>query len=434
MKKEEFNNLFRTYARESLSPTSDERIFITDLYEDICIALNNNCIQIGSYPRFTSITPLHDLDVLYILGDMSSFIDTPTTTLQSLKNHLQSYFHKQTKYKLQISLQTHSVTISFLGQKNEEYFAIDVVPAYINGKNEFEQHTYVVPEIVNTGRSKRPDFYKNKTTEKSAIRWIKSDPRGYIKTASNIDKRNNDYRKSVKFVKKWKQNISKVNESFKLKSFHIEQLFVRIFQNNPDIDIFSAIFEFFTDLPECIKYSQITDRADPNVYIDSYIDKLTHDEKKIIIAARDGFLIKLEDFNEKDSIEILLDPYFYERKSPLEQYLFDEKIPTFTDESVCINGWIQKDNHDSRLLNNYGIIDNGYKIRFEKFMSPPCDLFKWKVKNDNASPQPRGEITDNQTKNYIEETVFPGKHYVECYAIKNNICIAKARQNVIINR
>ena len=62
----------------------------------------------------------------------------------------------------------------------------------------------------------------------------------------------------------------------------------------------------------------------------------------------------------------------------------------------------------------------------------------WKVQNDKTSKDVlnndsiRGEITDNQTKNNPESTEFKGNHFVECYAILNNTCVAKAKINVII--
>ncbi|NIT99702.1 MAG: hypothetical protein GWN01_01780 [Nitrosopumilaceae archaeon] len=61
-----------------------------------------------------------------------------------------------------------------------------------------------------------------------------------------------------------------------------------------------------------------------------------------------------------------------------------------------------------------------------------ADLYKWKVKNDDSSEEPRGEISDHHTKNDPESSKYRGNHYVECYAIRDGVCIAKARQNVVI--
>lgn len=440
MKKDEFNNLFREYVRKSLSPTQQERDFVTKVYDHICSALNNNCLQIGSYPRFTSTHPLHDLDVLYVIGDMSSFTDNPGSALSELQKTLQSYFSQNTDYKYSISLQTHSATISFLDHNNDEYFAIDVVPAFINGKNEFDLDTYVVPEIVKVGRSKRSEYYQTKITTHTNIQWIKSDPRGYIKIASNINETNEDYRKAVKFAKKWKHNAAENNENFKLKSFHIEQLFVGIFRQNPNIDIFDAIFEFFCHIPEHISQPKVADRANPAIFIDSYLDDLTTEQKELIIQTRDRFLIALEEFISSSSVEDLLSGKTYKRFSPSEQYLFDSNIPTFIDPTLkfSIEGYLKNRNgfreYKYPIRLDRPIIESKNYIRFQvEVNNTTANLYKWKVKNSNDSPEPRGEITDNRTKNDPESTRYSGKHYVECYVIKNNYCIAKDRVYVQIS-
>ncbi|MDQ7812877.1 hypothetical protein, partial [Brevundimonas sp.] len=60
------NALLRRYAQKHLSPTENERQFVTRVYTSVRDVLGEaNCLQIGSYPRYTAITPLHDLDVLY---------------------------------------------------------------------------------------------------------------------------------------------------------------------------------------------------------------------------------------------------------------------------------------------------------------------------------------------------------------------------------
>ncbi|PIP56512.1 nucleotidyltransferase, partial [candidate division WWE3 bacterium CG22_combo_CG10-13_8_21_14_all_39_12] len=39
----------------------------------------------------------------------------------------------------------------------------------------------------------------------------------------------------------------------------------------------------------------------------------------------------------------------------------------------------------------------------------------------------RGEITLGGTAQSPEKTIYPGSHYVECYAVENNVCTAKDR-------
>ena len=69
MKKNDINVKFREHARK-LSPSTEEQELISDIYQSYNDLLGNDkCIQVGSYPRFTAISPIHDLDLIYFLGD-----------------------------------------------------------------------------------------------------------------------------------------------------------------------------------------------------------------------------------------------------------------------------------------------------------------------------------------------------------------------------
>lgn len=437
MVKANFNTIFRDHAKNSLSPKQKERDFVTAVYEHICKALGNNCIQIGSYPRFTASHPLHDLDVLYILGNMTAFLENPMDILSDLQKTLQSYFKENTDYKITFGLQTHSVTLSFIDEKGEEYFGIDVVPAYSSGKNEFDLDMYVVPEIVKMKRTKRQGYYSKKAMAHEAVGWVKTDPRGYIKIASNLNEQNDDYRKTVKFIKKWKHNASSNNQDIKLKSFHIEQIVVGIFLRTPEITMFDAIFEFFCNLPRYIEKPQIPDRADSSKYIDEYLDELTNEQRTLLLQARDYFLISLENYAHDSSVIELLSGKFYKRFSSTEAYLFDSFIPMLTDgiSKLRIDGWLRKKNGFregwlSEIDWKIEILrDIDFSIRSD---NTAAELYKWKVKNHNSAPEPRGEITDHHTSRTPESTKYSGDHYVECYAIKNNVCVARHRIGVPI--
>jgi hypothetical protein len=431
MKKNNFNLKLREYSK-TLSPKSHEQDLIGKVYQSFNDLFGiNNCIQIGSYPRFTSITPIHDLDILYILGSWDENNHTPSATLQNLFNQINNSHINPTSYTKKVSLQTHSVTVEFW-QSTNMILSIDIVPAYSYGKNEYSQDTYKVPEVIKErNHTKRNTLTWDASNSHS---WINSDPRGYIKVATEVGA-NPDFRKTVKFVKRWKNNLCDKDQNLKLKSFHLEQVVTKIFRQNPNIEIFDAIFTFFINLPLVINTpNQIQDRANSGKFIDDYLVKLTSEQKEKIKYARDGFLIKLEALEENTTIDSLIDIVFYHRKSITEQFLFDKKIPVLKEEVLTINGWIQSDGKDFRRLGPTGVIDNGYFIRFEVFMPIAVDYYSWKVKNDDKCIQPRGEITDHHTMNTPEQTKYKGNHYVECYAIRNGVCVAISRQNVILHQ
>jgi len=435
MTKDKFNSKLREHTK-TLSPKSHEQDLIGKVYQSFNDLFGvNNCIQIGSYPRFTSITPIHDLDVLYILGSWDENNHTPSTTLQNLFNEINKNHVNPTRYTKKVSLQTHSITVEFW-QNTIMILSVDIVPAYSYGKNEYRQDTYKVPEVIKErNHTKRNTLAWDASNSHS---WINSDPRGYIKVATEVGV-NTDFRKTVKFVKRWKNNLCDKDQNLKLKSFHLEQVVTKIFKQNPSIEIFDAIFAFFISLPAVVNTpNQIQDRANSGKFIDDYLTKFTPDQKEKIRCARDSFLIKLENLIDSDFVDSLMATSFYKRSSS-EKFIFDDNIKTLAEEkyNFKICGEVQTRSGGFRefILDKIGIISIDRRIKFLiSGNSPDVDIFKWKVKNDSSSDQPRGEITDHRTKNVIEETKYSGNHYVECYAIKNNICVAKARQAVVLNR
>jgi hypothetical protein len=384
---------------------------------------------------------LHDLDILYIAGQFNPSNINPQLILNKLKNDIDSSFKNPTQYRTEISVQSHSITVLFL-ENNEETFSVDIVPAFISGsKNEFGEDIYYVPEIVNLGQHKRrlryDEFTKRKRNELEW--WIKSDPRGYIKLAADLNNQNSNFRKTIKFIKRWKRNYTEKYEDFGLKSFHVEQAVTAIYQQNPILEMFDVVFKFFCDIPQIISNPQIRDRADCSKFIDDYLSTLTTTQMERIIQARDHLLISLENFNSTLSVNDLLKADFYQRACKEERYLFDFGIQTLLEDGYKFNidGWVvPKPGFRSYWLNdNQGSVETGRKIEFKILKNDTsASLYKWKVKNDNSSLEPRGEISDNQTKNYPESTLYMGKHYVECYAIRDNACIKKSKQDVIIKK
>jgi hypothetical protein len=443
MKKTIFDSKFREYVKQHIALTETEKSFVSKIYQSFQNLLDTNkTLQIGSYSRFTAIRPLHDLDILYILGNWNEQNHNPDKALKELLEKIKKEYLNPTSYKIEQFLQTHSVTIVFKNNSNEKIFSVDIIPAYISSQNEFQQDTYKVPEVLRKKYGdNRAEFYKKLSQEQKEMDWIKTDPRGYIEIAKQLNQENSDFRKTVKFIKAWKNSCKDKYEDFKIKSFHIEQVITKYFQEKTDLEIFDIIFKFFVEIPQIIEAPKIKDRANNDKYIDDYLNALTDEQREKIIQARDCFLIKLENFSENETVENLIKVCFYQKQkySESEQYLFDFKIPILTDKNFYfeIEGFLKRKDgyreYKYGISQNNGKIDKSNNIKFRiKGERPNVDLFKWKVKNDNNSEQPRGEITDTQTHNDPEHTQYIGNHYVECYAILNNICVAKARQNVIL--
>lgn len=436
MTKDSLNTKLRDLAR-NLSPKPGERNRIGKIYDSFNDLFGvNNCIQIGSYPRYTSVSPVHDLDILYIIGTWNESSHDPGTVLNDLLKLIEKNYENPTDLAIKVSLQSHSVTVAYLSSANEEILSVDIVPAYTFGKNEFQQDTYKVPEVIKEKRHSVRKSLPWKPTGKDS--WIKSDPRGYIQVATLVGE-NPDFRKAVKVIKKWKENLKNLDEDLKLKSFHIEQIITAEFSGNSDLTLFDAIFYFFTRLPEILENPyQIPDRANGDKFIDDYLADLTEEQKENIVQARDHVLIFLEEMSDMSDIGALLEPVFYERYSSSEEYLFDFQIPMLIDPAY--DGFkiaadiTDKDGNYVRDLTVAGVVEAGRYLKFKRLNRVGDCSYKWKVKNDNSSAEPRGDITDAKTKNVPEHTKYVGRHYVECYAIEDSVCVARAKQFIILNK
>lgn len=245
----------------------------------------------------------------------------------------------------------------------------------------------------------------------------------------------------LSLLKDGSTNAKKKNENFKLKSFHLEQLITENYKQNINLEIFDSVFKCLSELKEKIEMPILRDRGDNSKFIDSYVSELTTEERNLIHEAVDAILISFENIDAINNINQIVTSGFYKRASASEKFLFDQKIAVLIDDAVQlkIDGFV-KDldgfrQYKANLKIAGGVVDTKNKIDFKVVTNTTnYDVLKWKVKNDNNCKEARGEITDHHTYVQPESTAFIGKHFVECYSIKNNVCIAKDLVNVVVKQ
>jgi len=435
MKRNDLNSKLRDHARR-LSPTAADQDLIGKVYQSLNDLFGTtNCIQIGSFPRFTAVTPIHDLDILFVLGQWDEDSHSPEATLRGLYQQLASNYVNPTNLTIKISFQTHSVTIEYLSG-TELILSVDIVPAYTFSTNEYGLPTYKVPEVIKQGSHEKRHATSWSPDQDNG--WIHSDPRGYISAATAVGV-NSDFRKTVKIAKDWKNRLKAEDEKLKLRSFHLEQVITAMFQEDSSLDLSRALFDFFVAIPDVIaEADQIADRANPDKYIDDYIKDLAQAQKDKIILARDNVLIALEQAKPTTDIASIFVPNFSER-NPDEQYMFDHGIPMHHDENnskLQIHFDETTPNRLQRRKAERRKQPVGNKLYFKIIEGYDAAMtYFWKVKNSDLleHSQRRGEITEGSTKNDPESTQYLGSHYVECYAVDNEgICTDRARVDVHI--
>lgn len=443
MKKIELSSKIRHFVKSSLSPKMEDIEFVSSIYKSFNDLLgNSNCIQIGSFPRYTAVKPLHDLDILYVIGDWKEKNEVPVELLNRLAEKFKQEYRNPTRYNIKICIQTHSVSFSYVDVFNDEIFSVDLVPALKKGKNEFDRDMFYVPEIIEKRHGlQRQILYEEMRRDHKDLHWIKTDPLGYIEVASKLNRASKDFRLAVKFVKGWKNSCKRINDEFKLKSFHLEQIITNKFAKNQEMDVFDLIFDVLSNLKISIRNPCIPDRADSSKMIDSYVRELNETQIELVHNAVDAVLIAFENINSEVDFNTILASGYYKRCGVSESFLFDQKIPMLIDESFEFkaDGYVKNINgfrdYRASLKRVNGVVDTKNKIEFAVVNNDTNgDIIKWKVKNDNRCLEKRGEITDYHTLHNPESTAYYGNHFAECYSIKNGTCIAKDIVHVVVNK
>ena len=271
------------YISDNFSPKKSQREYITEKYQELKGFLGGVTFRSGSYARYTAVDPVHDLDVIYPVTDVT-VEQNPQPLVQKLMGQLEEDYKKSPTKIKRIYAQTHSITIE-LADSPEGNFSIDVVPAVaINEKNKFGDPLYMVPEILRMNRHNRTEQYIAAAKGAKTIGWVKTDPRGYVTAAANLNDSNENFRHAVKLVKSWRHAAKMAyRDKFKLKSFHLEQIVHQYFDANPGCTTVDAAIDVLASIPNYLRAAQIPDRADAKIMIDDYVNDLTAEEEQLIL-------------------------------------------------------------------------------------------------------------------------------------------------------
>lgn len=472
MKKETINRIINAHVKDHLSPKPAERDMVSSEYETLCGFVGGTCLQSGSYARFTSTTPVNDLDVIWQIPD--EFLDTkvirksatevdpnhldPSQILLKLAKDLESSY-KRIGRQVRIKAQSHSVGIYF--GKTDDEFSIDLVPAIPTGKkNSYGDDVYWVPQIAELSKRKRIQKY----SAKESIDWIKSDPLGYITDARELNERNEDFRRAAKFIRKWRRGCKdKVN--FPLKSFHLELIVNDIFKQSPDINTINAVIQFLDELSAHLVAPSFVDRAESTRFVDEYVSNLTLREREIIsgriLAASAAVQEMVGSASTEEDVRVLMRQIL----AGEERYITSD-ITTRVPTQITLGETSHK-----QELTSIGIIDYGtypcqvrvgasiwfrgprdrnvnrryrrniasntlvpimHEIKYEVLRTDAPQPYRvyWQVVNTGAHAEKegglRGEIFPGSMIQW-EHSLYTGKHWIECFLVtEEDVCIARS--------
>lgn len=404
---------------------------ISTKYKTITKALNkdywesesefDNSLQIGSYGRKTAINGVSDLDMIFELSQEDY-----------------KYYNEKEKNGQLLLLQDVKASIA------KSYTTTDIkVDRYVVVVN-FSNHKFeVCPVFIQTdGRYKFPDSY-------NGGKWKFTNPRPEIDEINDFDKTTNQNLKNLsKMTRAWKNKCG-----VKIGGLLIDTLcyeFLQSNQNHWDTNYSSydlLVRDYFEFLKDYNKERKQWNAPGSNQVVykkgSNFISKAKKAHENILEA------IEKKDNDTVYSIwkRVFGYPFPYPKVikeasinySSQEQYVEDLYAVDILN-SLSIDCRVKQDGFQDGLLRSLKRLRVNKDLYFyivHTDVIEPFDVL-WKIKNEGeiakAKNMLRGEILEDKGgKERYEKTSFKGSHFVECYIIKNNVCVARDRIDVPIS-
>lgn len=399
---------------------------INTKYSRICKKLNKyyyqsesdkeNSKPVGSIGRGTAIKGVSDLDMLFEIpketfDKFNAYASQgQSQLLQEVKKVLiDSYPSSNIKGDGQV------VVINFSSQH------VEILPAYFIGTD-----TYKFPDTKDGGvwREMKPDLEINAINES--------------------DKSNGVIKYLCKMIRSWR-NESGVNLNGLLidtlvYNFLKDKTSIKNYQTNYFILVMDY-FRFLLEIDDDQEYF-LAPGSNQRVYKKGKISKkVKRTYNKLLTMQNTGTYDLPSVFGKcfpSSSLFLASESVSRSEYKNTEEFIEDKyNIDIQYDLSIdCI---VSQDGFRPTLLKNIGLLKSKKSL---EFFIEDCDAPKpyevlWKVRNIGKEAIKRdcirGQIVISEKVDRKKEpAVFSGPHYVECYIIKNNICVARDRIDVPI--
>lgn len=366
-------------------------------------------LLIGSYGKRTNIRPPGDVDLLFKI---------PLEKFEQYDNHAwngQAALLQRVRTVLSNKYQT-TEKIAAWGKV--------VLVQFADGTHNVE----VLPGFEIDGVFKIPN-------SEDGGSWEDFDARFELKLIADSHARTGrTTRKLIRMIKRWR----KENSTMSLKAYEIELFCVRFLDTQPYqgkswSELVASFFTWLannTDEDATFIATARTRASKARTYeLTGHIDKACEEWGKVFGAVFPAYTKSL------DTVYTLTRQF----PSPSEEYIEDIfPVRINPNYSVTIlptintHGFRPQSFHD--LVQRHGYIPKHLKIKFQATSNVPGPVqYWWKVRNfyeearaANSGKGLRGEIRQGSPDGTrTEPTLYKGTHYVECYIIKDDVCVAK---------
>jgi len=447
MKLIEYFNLFlknEVNLNESRIALLDARVEVITDFIKSSSAFTSNFVDIipqGSYAHKTIIRPVQeshefDVDLLFQLQEVTGWEP------KDYVNELYRVFHDSNIYRDKVSRRTRCVVINYNGD-----FLIDIVPFL-----ERSSGNYITNRNENRFERTDPEGYNSWLEEKN-----RTANHHFVKTVRLIkylrDFKGNFTVKSIILNTLLGQQVSDGTLLLDTNYYqdvpttlrNIMNELSKFVQNNPILPAIldpSGTGEFFNDRWDQSGYSNFRNRV---IFYAEKIDQAYLEPDKELSLQKWQMVFGNELIAPKNetrtAIATPISPAGVLNYRNTEQQLSDVGISEQINPryKVRLSARLQ----EKRGFRAYELSRSGNDVKSGRIVCftvtscnvpQPYQIF-WKVKNKGEEARKRdcirGEIILGSNKK-SEPTAFRGPHYVECYIVKDGLCIARDRQDVNI--
>lgn len=382
----------------------------------------DNSVKIGSYGRKTAVDGVSDLDMMFDIPKkyFNTYNDSETNGQSALlqdvrKAILNRYSTTDIRGDGQV------VVVSFTN------YIIEVCPGFLQSDG-----SYKYPDSRNGGK------------------WKKTNPIPEIDEIDDFNLETNTNLKNLaKMTRAWKNKCG-----VKIGGLLIDTLCYEFLKDNShhyttgNDKYDELVRDFFCYLKDYNKEREFWYSPGSN-------QKVYRKKSNFITKAKKAYELVLEAIEKKDNDTVYAiwrkvfgSPFPYPTVilessvdySNREEFIH-QKFPVDVQYALRINCEVTQDGFRTEFLRALAgklKLHKGLKFFIEYTDVPKPYTVKWKVKNEGelakAKNNYRGQILDDGGAEIRKEnTSFGGPHFVECFIIKDNVCVARDRIDVPIS-
>jgi len=407
---------------KNIKLTKNQRGDAKRKYKGVCTVLHNKFYEtkyngntkylFGSYRKRTAIRPLiesQDVDVLFKMPEEMYETFQKQQNGQSALLQLVRRALIDSKYALSEKPKAWGKVI--LVQTADGTHNVELLPAF-----EQMDGRFIIPNTENGGS------------------WEIFDPRNEIDTFKKSDEETEGLTSELsRIIKRWAREVS----SLALKSYEIETHVVSFLRwySYKGVAYSVLVKDFFVHLSSIVN-------AENKSYVDTAKNRA---EKAVDFEKNEKYESSTEEwqkiFGNSFPNGFAVHKNIFEGKNVSSEEFIEQQV-----NEVNINPYykidldceVKQDGFREALLSKltFGLRKNkGLDFFIKETNVPRPYSIKWKVRNFGKEAeqvgQLRGEITDDKGKERkTERTAYRGEHFVECYIIKDDVCVA--RQQIIV--